>query len=161
MTDHGDISSHLTLRGGVQVSLVELAQSHVAHGAKAPRYVFGTGGIFEPGPIHHALKEGYLAFDTAQQYNNEREVGEAIRSYPGQIDRKDLFIISKVASPGSTVEETLQGIRESVEKIGLGGYVDLFLIHNPNFGPEGRKNEWLALEQAKKEGLVRAIGVSN
>lgn len=124
--------------------------------------VFGTGGITNPAPIHHAISEGYLAFDTAQQYGNEREMGEAIKSYTGKNkpDRKDLFIITKVNKPGDTVEETLQGIRESVEKIGL-GYVDLFLIHNPNYGPKGREIQWLALEKAKKEGLARAIGVSN
>ena len=64
------------------------------------------------------MKEGYRAFDTAQQYNNEAEVGEAIRTYPGGgVDRKDLFVITKVNKPGSTVEETLGGIRESVKKI--------------------------------------------
>ncbi len=140
-----NISSRISLTGGIQ----------------APQFVFGTGGITDPEPIHHAIKEGYLAFDTAQQYKNEREVGEAIRSYPGSLDRKNLFIISKVELPGSSVEETLEGIRNSVNAIGLGGYVDLFLIHNPNYGPGGRKIQWLALEQAKKQGLVKAIGVSN
>ncbi|CAD6569018.1 MAG: hypothetical protein TREMPRED_004998 [Tremellales sp. Tagirdzhanova-0007] len=141
-----DISSRLNLRDGI----------------KAPRYVFGTGGIRQPEAIHHAIQQGYRAFDTAQQYRNEAEVGEAIRSYPGgHLNRDELFIITKVNKPGSTVEETLDGIRESVAKIGLGGYVDLFLIHNPSYGPEGRRIQWLALEQAKKEGLARAIGVSN
>ena len=67
----------------------------------------------------------------------------------------------QVKEPSKDVEETLEGIKESVKKIGLGGYVDLMLVHNPNAGPEGRKIEWLALEQAKKEGLIRSIGVSN
>jgi hypothetical protein len=150
------ISTRVQLRGDVAVGHIpgsELTQ--------APQYVFGTGGIFKPEPIHHAMQEGYLAFDTAQMYGNEKEVGEAIRSYPGKIDRKDLFIITKVKEPQATVEETYQTIKDSVEKIGLGGYVDLFFVHNPNAGPGGRKIQWQALERALKEGLTRAIGVSN
>jgi diketogulonate reductase-like aldo/keto reductase len=138
----------------------EFAQEFVPD-KQAPQYVFGTFGVSKPEPIHHALNEGYLAFDTAQLYDNEREVGEAIRSYSGKVDRKDLFIITKVKEPKSTVEETYQTIKDSVETIGLGGYVDLFLVHNPNAGPEGRKIQWLALERAQKEGLTRTIGVSN
>ncbi len=137
------------------------AVTTIANPPQVPRYVFGTGGISSPTPIHHALSTGYLAFDTAQQYDNESEIGSAIRTYPHKIDRSDLFIITKINQPGSTVEETVEGIRESVEKIGLGGYVDLFLIHNPNYGPYGRRIQWEALEQAKKMGLARAIGVSN
>jgi diketogulonate reductase-like aldo/keto reductase len=94
-------------------------------------------------------------------YNNEREVGEAIRSYPRKLNRDDLFIITKVKEPSATVEETYQTIKASVETIGLGGYVDLFLVHNPNAGPEGRKIQWQALERALREGLTRSIGVSN
>ncbi|ORX38726.1 NADP-dependent oxidoreductase domain-containing protein [Kockovaella imperatae] len=123
-----------------------------------PRYVFGTGGINVVEPIHQALDAGYRAFDTAQQYGNEEVVGRALKEY--KIDRKDVFVITKVNKPGETVEATLEGIRESVQKLDL-AYVDLFLIHNPNYGPEGRKIQWKALEQAKKEGLARAIGVSN
>jgi diketogulonate reductase-like aldo/keto reductase len=129
---------------------------------QAPRYIFGTGGIFTPLPIHHALSVGYRAFDTAQQYQNESTLGTSISSYPhiSTIPREELFIISKIAKPGIDIEETYQGIKKSVEDIGL-GWVDLFLIHNPNYGVEGRKIQWGALERAKKEGLVKAIGVSN
>ena len=123
--------------------------------------MFGTGGIFDPEPIHHALDAGYRAFDTAQMYQNEAQVGAALRSYQGsQIPREELFVISKVEKPGRDVQDTYEGIRRSVEVIGL-DFIDLMLIHNPNHGPEGRKIQWLALEQAKKEGLVKAIGVSN
>jgi len=95
-------------------------------------------------------------------YNNESSVGSSIRSYPqiSSIPRSELFIISKIAKPGKDAQETYEGIKKSIDDIGL-EYVDLFLIHNPNYGVEGRKNQWAALERAKKEGLVRAIGVSN
>jgi diketogulonate reductase-like aldo/keto reductase len=151
-----NISSRVTLRGGVQVSQDGLSETN----GKAPRYVFGTGGIAGHEPIHAALDVGYLAFDTAQQYGNEKLVGDAIRSYSKPIDRADLFIISKVNKPGASVEEAYEGIKQSVDQIGM-DYVDLFLVHNPSYGPEGRRLQWLALERAKKEGLVRAIGVSN
>lgn len=128
---------------------------------QAPRYVFGTGGIFDPGPIHHALEVGYRAFDTAQMYKNEAEVGAALKSYRGSvIPRSELFVISKVEKPGRDMQETYEGIRRSVEVLGL-DHIDLMLIHNPNHGPEGRKKQWLALERAKRDGLVKAIGVSN
>jgi diketogulonate reductase-like aldo/keto reductase len=128
-----------------------------------PRYVFGTGGITTAAPIHHALSVGYRAFDTAQLYRNEASIGESIRAYPliSQIPRSELFIISKIEKPGKDIQETYEGIVKSVEDIGLGGYIDLMLIHNPNYGPEGREIQWGALEKAKAEGLVRAIGVSN
>lgn len=129
-----------------------------AASSQVSQYIFGTGGIFKPDSIHHALKEGYRALDTAQMYQNERHVGEAVRSFPVGIDRGDLFVITKIQNAEGDI---FAGVRQSVDKIDLGGYVDLFLIHNPLAGPEGRKAQWLALERAKKEGLTRAIGVSN
>ena len=59
------------------------------------------------------------------------------------------------------MDKSYQKIVDSVNKINLDGYVDLFLIHSPSSGPNGRKEMWQALEKAHEEGKVRSIGVSN
>lgn len=106
-----------------------------------------------------ALKLGYRHIDTAQYYANELEVGQAVRN--SGVPRKDIYITTKIMSPvDNSVEATLASARASVEKIGL-GYVDLFLIHSPDSGPEGRKIMWKALEKLKEEGATKSIGVSN
>ncbi|KAK2871949.1 hypothetical protein FQN49_002676 [Arthroderma sp. PD_2] len=108
----------------------------------------------------NAIRAGYRHIDTAQLYGNEVEVGRAVRSCG--VDRKDLFLTTKILTPGDTSEETYQKVLESVKKIdGEGGYVDLFLIHSTGAGAEGRKTMWLALERLLAEGKTRAIGVSN
>jgi diketogulonate reductase-like aldo/keto reductase len=105
-----------------------------------------------------ALRTGYRCIDTAQCYDNEVAVGDAVRE--SKIARKSLFITTKVLSPLGSVEKTLQRCRQSVKDIGL-GYVDLFLIHSPAGGPEARKELWKALELLKSEGGTKTIGVSN
>ncbi len=107
-----------------------------------------------------ALKAGYRHIDTAQYYANETQVGQAVRD--SGLAREDIYLTTKILSPGDDLDSTYASIEESVEKLaGKGGYVDLFLIHSPNGGPEKRKLMWLALERAKKEGKAREIGVSN
>lgn len=107
-----------------------------------------------------ALKAGYRHIDTAQYYANEEQVGQALRE--SGLKREEVFVTTKILSPGENVDSTYKKVLESVEKLsGKDGYVDLFLIHSPNAGPEKRKLMWLALERAKQEGKVREIGVSN
>ena len=106
-----------------------------------------------------ALKAGYRHIDTAQYYANEAQVGDSVKE--SGIPRKDVFITTKVLSPGKDVDDTYKSLVESVDKIDKGGYVDLFLIHSPNGGSDARKNMWLALERLYKEGKTKAIGVSN
>lgn len=105
-----------------------------------------------------ALKLGYRHIDTAQYYENEKEVGEAVRE--SGLPRGDVFITTKIMNPTGSVEKTLEALRDSVKKIGL-GYVDLFLIHSPSSGKEGRRELWEALEALKEEGGTKSIGVSN
>ncbi|THX15595.1 aldo-keto reductase [Aureobasidium pullulans] len=106
-----------------------------------------------------ALEAGYRHIDSAQYYANEQLVGDAVKE--SNVDRKDVFITTKILSPGKDEEETYQSLVESVNKIDEGGYVDLFLIHSPSSGPQGRKTMWTALERLHKEGKAKAIGVSN
>jgi diketogulonate reductase-like aldo/keto reductase len=107
-----------------------------------------------------ALGAGYRHIDTAQYYANESDVGDAIKQ--GNVPREEVYITTKILSPGNDAESTYKKVVESVEKLaGKDGYVDLFLIHSPNGGPGGRKLMWQALEKAKQEGIVRDIGVSN
>jgi diketogulonate reductase-like aldo/keto reductase len=107
-----------------------------------------------------ALEVGYRHIDTAQYYENETEVGQALAEC--RLRRKEVYITSKILSAEKDVGSTYDKIGKSVEKlVGKGGYIDLFLIHTPNGGEEARKLMWKALEMAKEQGMVRDIGVSN
>ena len=108
-----------------------------------------------------ALKAGYTHIDTAQYYENETEVGRAIKQ--SSVPRSSLFITTKILSPAGSVEASYKSCLASVEKIdpGKNGYVDLFLIHSPNSGSNARKEMWTALERLHLEGKAKAIGVSN
>lgn len=104
-----------------------------------------------------ALKTGYRHIDTAQYYENEKEVGEALRQ--SGIPRSDVFITTKILSPKGSVEKSYQSALESVQRIdGEEGYVDLFLIHA---AVSKNKELWLALEKLYKAGKAKSIGVSN
>ncbi|KAF8838615.1 Aldo/keto reductase [Paxillus ammoniavirescens] len=105
-----------------------------------------------------ALKVGYRMIDSARYYQNEAQVGEAVRK--SNVPREDIFIISKIYHPDFGYEKTLDSVRESVEQLGC-GYFDLYLIHSPHGGPEKRLATYRALLKAKSENLIRSVGVSN
>lgn len=93
--------------------------------------------------------------DTAQAYNNEEGVGAAIAK--SGIPRKELFIVSKVWISNYGYEKAKDSIEESLSKLGT-DYIDLMLLHQPFCD---RYGAYRALEEAYKEGKLRAIGVSN
>lgn len=132
-------------------------------GSSIPRLGFGVWDS----PAHlttqsclSALKTGYRHIDTAQVYGNEAEVGKAVRD--SGLKREDIFVTSKVLTPGDDAASTYQKVLESVKKIdGEDGYLDLMLIHNNTAGPEGVKKMWQAMEKLQAEGRLKAIGVSN
>lgn len=100
-----------------------------------------------------ALKVGYRHIDTAAIYYNEEAVGIAIKK--SKIPRKDIFVTTKLWNDDHGDPE--KALRKSLKKLQL-DYVDLYLIHWPV--PE-RKETWKILQQFKKEGLCRSLGVSN
>ena len=75
-----------------------------------------------------ALALGYRHIDTAQAYNNEREVGNAIKK--SGIDRKEIFITSKVWISNFGYEKTMASVEESLRKLQT-DYIDLMLLHQP------------------------------
>ena len=106
--------------------------------------------------IHWALEAGYRHIDTASLYMNERSVGDAIRT--GGIDRKEIFIVTKVWNSEQGYRNTLEAFQRSLEKLQT-DYIDLYMIHWPV--REKFTETWEALEELYSTKLVRAIGVSN
>jgi hypothetical protein len=102
-----------------------------------------------------ALETGYRLIDTAQMYGNESGVGEGIRE--SGVDRKDIFLVSKIWPSDYGYEKAKARIDKSLELLKT-DYLDLMLLHQP-FGDT--YGAYRALEDAYREGKIRAIGVSN
>ncbi len=102
-----------------------------------------------------ALKAGYRHIDTAQAYFNEEQVGDALKECG--IDRKDIFVTTKVWIDNYGEGKTYASVIESLKKLKT-DYVDLLLLHQPLSDVYGAYRD---LERLYKEGKARAIGVSN
>lgn len=105
--------------------------------------------------VSDAINAGYRHIDTAQAYNNEEGVGNAIKK--SGIDRKEFFITTKVWVTNYGEGKTALSIDESLRKLGT-DYIDLLLMHQP-FGDY--YGAWRDIEKAYKAGKVRSIGISN
>ncbi|EDS73535.1 aldo/keto reductase [Anaerofustis stercorihominis] len=102
-----------------------------------------------------AIDTGYRLIDTAQAYFNEEAVGNAVEK--SGVKREDLFITSKVWISNAGYEKAKASIEESLNKL-KSNYIDLMLIHQPFSDYYGT---YRAMEEAYKEGKLKAIGVSN
>ena len=102
-----------------------------------------------------ALETGYRLIDTASAYFNEKAVGDAIKE--SGINRKELFITTKLWHTDSGYEKTKKGFEASMEKLQL-DYLDLYLIHQP-FGDY--YGSWRAMEELYENKKIKAIGVCN
>lgn len=161
------------------------------NGVKMPGLGFGTfanegakGESYQA--VIKALEVGYRHLDCAAFYQNEEEVGDAIRDFikqnPTKLKREDLFICTKVWNHMHKPEDVKYSFNESLRKLGL-EYIDLFLVHWPiaaertddyqvKIGSDGKyiinkeltenpEPTWRAMEELYESKKARAIGVSN
>ena len=128
-------------------------------GNSIPAVGFGVFMIEPNGPTYNAvlaaLRAGYRHIDTAAAYFNEEDVGKAVRD--SGIPREEIFVTSKLWLQDHGYEAAKTGIARSLRKLNL-GYIDLYLVHQPYGDVAGA---WKAMEEAKREGKLRSIGVSN
>lgn len=130
----------------------------LSNGVKMPQLGYGVYQVTKDECercVLDALEVGYRSIDTAQSYFNEEEVGAAIEK--SGIDRKEIFLTSKVWIEHFSYEECKKSVLESMEKLRT-DYLDLMLLHQP-FGDT--YGAWRALEELYDAGKLRAIGISN
>jgi diketogulonate reductase-like aldo/keto reductase len=126
-----------------------------------PELGLGTYGLHgEEGiaAMVDAVGAGYRLLDTAVNYENEREVGEAVRR--SGVDRDELLVTSKIPGRHHGYEQAIDSIQGSLGMMGL-DRIDLHLIHWPNPSVATYLDTWRGMIQARERGLVRSIGVSN
>ena len=130
-------------------------------GTTIPAIGFGTyplRGEDGTAAVVSALEAGYRLIDTAVNYENEEEVGEAIRR--SGIPRDEVLVASKIPGRHHAYDDAIASVRDSLDRLGL-ERTDLHLIHWPNPSQGKYVEAWRALVQLQKDGLVRSIGVSN
>ena len=108
--------------------------------------------------IGSALEIGYRLLDTAVNYENETEVGEALRR--SGLPRDQVQVTSKLPGRHHAYDEAIASVHGSLERLGL-DYLDLHLIHWPNPSVDKYVEAWRAFVDLQSEGLLRSIGVSN
>ena len=129
------------------------------NGVKMPPEGFGVFQVPDPAQCEQAvldaIESGYRLIDTAAAYMNEKAVGEAIKKCG--VPREELFITTKLWVQDATYEGAKKAIQTSLDNLGL-DYLDLYLIHQPLKDYVGA---YRAMEEAYKEGKLKAIGVCN
>jgi diketogulonate reductase-like aldo/keto reductase len=130
-------------------------------GTTIPAIGFGTWplkGRQATEAVLSALEAGYRLVDTAVNYDNEREVGEAVRT--SGIPREQIRVTSKIPGRHHAYDDAIRSTHESLERLGL-DHLDLHLIHWPNPSDGLFPETWRALVELQQQGLVTTIGVSN
>jgi 2,5-diketo-D-gluconate reductase A len=130
-------------------------------GTTIPAIGFGTyplRGKEGTEAIRSALETGYRLLDSAVNYRNETEVGEALRQ--SGLPREEVQVTTKIPGRHHEHDLAVQSVEESLQRLGL-DYLDLCLIHWPNPRVGKYVEAWRALVALRERGLVRSIGVSN
>ncbi|KAK4542926.1 hypothetical protein LTR36_006115 [Oleoguttula mirabilis] len=140
-----DINSKVRMNSGYEIPLLGYG-------------VYQTPAAEAEDVTHHAIKSGYRHVDSATVYKNEQP--SAAGMLKAGIPRDQLFYTSKVPPKSINYEDAKACVDESLKTTGL-EYIDLYLLHAPYGGKEGRLGAWKALVEAAKDGKVRSIGVSN
>ena len=134
---------HVTLNTGSQMPILGFGVFQIPDAQECERSVID------------AIQTGYRLIDTAASYMNEEAVGKGLRA--AGVAREELFVTTKLWVQDVGFERTQQAINRSLQRLQL-DYLDLYLIHQPYGDVHGA---WRAMEQAHKQGKLRAIGVSN
>jgi 2,5-diketo-D-gluconate reductase A len=108
--------------------------------------------------VEDALEVGYRHIDTATGYNNEGEVGAAIKA--SGIPREEIFLTTKLRNDHHKAGDVEGGFQRSLDKLDL-GYIDLYLIHWPMPDNDKFVETWKLFEKFAADGRTRSIGVSN
>lgn len=132
----------------------------LSNGIKMPRVGLGVYKMTNEDEtikaITTALEVGYRAIDTATLYDNEKEVGKAIKE--SYVPREDIFVTTKVWNTEQGYDETLRAFEKSLELLEL-DYLDSYLVHWPV--PGKFTETYRAIERLYEEKLIRVPGVSN
>lgn len=107
--------------------------------------------------VEHALELGYRHIDTAQIYENEKEIGTAIKN--SAVKREDIFLVDKISTSNFNYEDALKSTDESLEKLQT-DYVDLLLMHWPN-NSVPLEETLEAMNEIKDSGKAKHLGLSN
>lgn len=138
---------------------MEMCTFKLNDGNEIPVLGFGVFLVPNDGPTYEAvlqaLKSGYRLIDTAAAYMNETDVGKAVKD--SGIPREEIYITSKLWLQDYGYEAAKKGIETSLKNLDT-DYIDLYLLHQPYGDVIGA---WRALEEAKEEGKIRSIGISN
>ena len=147
-----------------------MKEFELLNGNMIPALAYGTWLIKNENAancVKMALEAGYRHIDTAQAYGNEEGVGIGMRE--SGLKREEIYLTTKVMAELKTYKKAKKSIDDSLKRLGV-DYIDLILIHCPQpwvlFRGKRRFFKenievWRALEEAYKEGKVKAIGVSN